>query len=259
MNKSLILLLLCMSSTAAADVLVDQGDGDKIMNRLFPKSKSFELAVSAGYLLNPAFVDTTLFELSGRYQFSENWGLGLSVAIAQTKDRNERQCVETFYNDPNHKVAAECLHEDNNDGLAQDPQANVGPAYAPIRELRQMLTAHGDYALAYGKMIFLHGVTSHFDLRLRFGGGMTTSDYYREQPSQRSPGVARDDTAHYGEAGRPAPERQSTPHLYVGLAEDLLFLKRFSFGGEIAYYVLLGTPHGVEQFVVVKLGAGVRF
>lgn len=256
MKLPFLALVFLVAAEARADVDDDQ---PKIMNRLFPKARSAEVSANAGYLLNPAFVDTSLYELNARYALSETWGIGLGVAVARTKDRNERRCVETFYNDPKHEVQAECLNDDGGEGLDGVEEANVGPAYAPIRELRQLVTLHGDYSLAYGKMIFLHGVTSHFDLRLRFGGGMTTSDYYQQQPEKREPGVARDSPELYGEAGRPAPERQTTPHAYVGFAEDLLFLKRFSFGAELAYYVLLGTPHGVEQFVVIKLGAGIRF
>lgn len=254
------IFLLALLSGVAAEARADADDDQpKIMNRLFPKARSVEVSANAGYLLNPAFVDTSLLELNGRYSFSESWGVGVGVALARTKDRNERRCVETFYNDPKHEVEAECMNDDGGEGLEGTEEANVGPAYAKVRELRQLVTLHGDYSLAYGKMIFLHGVTSHFDLRLRFGGGLTTSDYYESQPERREPGVKREDGTSYGDAGRPAPERQTTPHAYVGFAEDLLFLKRFSFGAELAYYVLVGTPHGVEQFVVMKLGAGVRF
>ncbi len=256
MNKLLLLLGLTWTMPALADV---DDDVPKVMRRLFPKTRSLEVAAAAGYLLNPAFVDTTLLELSARYAFTETWGVGLTFATARTRDRSERQCVETFYNDPKHEVQAECMNDDDGQGLDGAQEANVGPAYAPIRELRQLVTLHGDYSLAYGKMIFLHGATGHFDLRLRFGGGLTTSDYYEQQPDQRAPGVTQDDAEHYGNAGRPEAERQTTPHVYVAVAEDLLFLKRFSFGGELAYYVLLGTPHGIEQFVVVKVGGGVRF
>lgn len=256
MKNILFALLLGAATEVKADV---DDDRPKIMNRLFPKAKSVEVSASAGYLLNPAFVDTSLFELNGRYSFSETWGLGVGFALAKSKDRNERRCVETFYNDPKHEVEAECMNDDGGEGLDGAEEANVGPAYAPIRELRQLVTLHGDYSLAYGKMIFLHGVTSHFDLRIRFGGGMTTSDYYEQQPERRDPGVGKGETDRYGGAGRPESQRQATPHAYVGFAEDLLFLKRFSFGAELAYYVLIGTPHGVEQFVVMKVGAGVRF
>ena len=256
MNTLLILLGLTWTVPALADV---DDDVPKIMSRLFPKTHSVEVAAAVGNLLNPAFVDTTLLELSARYAFTETWAVGFAYATARTRDRSERKCVETFYNDPKHEVQAECMNDDGGDGLDDTEEANIGPAYARVRELRQLITLHGDYSLAYGKMIFLHGATGHFDLRLRFGGGMTMSDYYEQQPAQRTPGVARGDTAHYGGGGRPAPERQTTPHVYVAVAEDLLFLKRFSFGGELAYYVLLGTPHGIEQVVVVKIGAGVRF
>lgn len=239
-------------------IAADDARADQIMNRLFPKTKKLELGLSGGFLLNPAFVDTQLAEASGRYFFSESWGIGLSHAIAQNKDRGERECVESFYNDPQYEVEAVCGSEDESGEIDGAEEANVGPAYMPIRQLESLTTAYGDYSLAYGKMIFLHGATGHFDLRVRFGSGITRSTYYEQQPNERQPGVVAADSSRYGEAGRPAPERQATPHLYLGLAEDLLFLKRFTFGGEVASYLLMGTPRGTEPFLVIRIGVGIR-
>lgn len=249
-------LWLGLSNVALADI---DDDRPKIMQRLFPKTGTLEVSAGAGYLLNPSFVDTALVEMAARYAFTERWGVGLSLDLARTKDRYERRCVETFYNDPKHEVAAECMEDDDGEGLRGAKEANVGPAYAPIRELRQIVTLHGDYSMAYGKMIFLHGATGHFDLRVRFGGGLTTSDYYREQTEDRTTGVSPSESDRYGPSGRPASERQTTPHVYLAIAEDLLFLKRFSFGGEVASYALLGTPQGFEYFMVLKVLGGIRF
>lgn len=264
------LLAIVISTQAAAEEVV--------LHRLYPKTRGLELGLDVGVLLNPTFVDTTLTQASLRYFFNETWGVGLGVGMAQTKDRGERECVESFYNDPDRNVDASCASADDGAGLEQSENANIGPAYVPIRELRQVISLYADYTIAYGKQILLHGATSHFDLRLRFGAGMTVADYYEERthvrgdPNRSSRGDTegpngagvdegeRDSEGLlYGTEGRPTAQRQTNPHLYLALAEELLIFRRFYVGGEFATYLLLGGPTGPEPFFVVRLGAGTRF
>lgn len=284
MNRYLLVLCMCLFSCVASARDDQVGDGDEvILRRLFPKARRMEAGVDFGYVLNPAFVETTLVQVSGRYFFSEVWGVGVSLGMAQTKDRHERACVESFYNDPDHELDAVCSSDDKSDQLATATSANLGPAYAPIRELRQMFTVYGDYTLAYGKQILLLGATSHFDLRLRFGAGVSMADVYDERTTVRGhperstrgtmpaegsgaipPGVGadeRDADGHllYGIEGRDAPRRESTPHIYLGVAEELLLFRRFYVEGELATYALFGTKEGLKAFLLARLGMGVRF
>ena len=285
--KSWILISIALcglfvnEKATARDQRTDHSDAF-ILDRLFPKQGVIELGTDVGFVLNPAFVETRILQVSMRYFITETWGLGLGVGMAAANDRNERVCVESFYNDPDHEVDAPCAAVDEGDGLATAKTANIGPAYVPIREIRQMVTLYADYTLAYGKLILLHGATTHFDLRLRFGGGMTISDVYDERTYVRGrpdlqtrgalppegstepkPGVGPQDQdgdgLYYGKEGRDQPRQEKVPHLYLGFAEELLFFRRFFLEGELAGLVFLGTSSGFTPVLLARFGMGVRF
>jgi hypothetical protein len=276
-----LLVVTCSAGAAAAraDERAAPGD-DVVLERLYPKARTLELGLGGGLLLNPTFVETSLARLSVRYHWSETWGIGLDAAVARTRDRKERRCVETFYNDPLREAGAPCAAEDDADAPSASDGVNLGPAYVPIRELRGMVALYGDYTLGYGKQILLLGGTSHFDLRLRFGGGAVVSDFYAERetvrgqpdrPSRGDPqgeggapkagvdaGERDGDGLLYGEEGRPEPRRETTPALYLGLAEELHFARRFFLSAELAAYAMTSAERGFEPFLVAELGLGVR-
>lgn len=274
-------MLLAMLGLLAFEARADEGRaaaGDAVvLHRLYPKAKTVEVAASAGFLLNPTYVDTQFLQLGARWHWSESWGLGFVLGRARTKDRAERECVESFYNDPLHERGAPCLSQDDAGGWEKTEEANIGPAYPRIRELTGLATVFADYSLAYGKQILLHGATSYFDLRLRFGAALIRSRLYGEEssiggdasrPARGDPlgeggapkaGVSVDDVHLYGEAGRPTPSDETTPAFYFALAEEMHFFRRFFVLGELGGYVMPVTDVGPELFFMAQLGAGVRF
>lgn len=229
---------------------------DVVLKRLYPKTRTFELEAGAGLLLNPTFVDTALARASLRYHWSETWGLGLAAAAAAAKDRDERGCVESFYNDPLKEGGAPCHAQDDGASLEGAKEMSIGPAYPGIRELTGLVMGFGDYTLAYGKQILLHGAVSHFDLRVRFGGGVVLSRFYEAIGTR--PELKKDATDLYGEAGRPEPRAETSPCLYLALAEELHFGKHFFLAGELAGYVMTSVDRGIEPFFVAHLGLGLR-
>jgi hypothetical protein len=257
--------------------------GDEVvLARLFPKAHRFELELGPALLLNPAFVETQVALLEARYFTSETWGFGLALGLARTQDRRERACVESFYNDPDHKGQAPCAAQDGGDSArAAGGAVDVGPAYVRIRELRALAVVTVDYALAYGKQILLHGATSHFDLRLRGGAGLAQSVVYAEElrvrgedrPSRGDPqgrggapraGVDVDDVGpdgrrRYGEEGRPAPTTETAPLLYGAVVQTLHFAKRFYVAPELGVLLLAAPGDALAPLVTARVSLGVRY
>lgn len=271
MKTVIFAAIFSLSSAALATERAADGD-EVVMRRLFTKTGTFEVEVGAGVVLNPTFVDTQLATATLRYHRSEAWGLGIRAAVASTKDRRERQCVETFYNDPAHKADAPCASQDGGRGLANEG-VNLGPAYAPIRELKGMIAATADYTVAYGKQILLYGATNHFDMRIRFGAGVLASNDYaerqnvrgRDRPSRGDPaqsGVAPDesdgDGRLWGEEGRPAAQAVMSPVAFFGVVEEYHMLRRFFVAGELSGYLASGIGGGIDPFLVAQISLGVR-
>jgi hypothetical protein len=243
-------LALGGASRGLADEAARAADGDDVvLRRLFPKSQTVELQLGVGLLLNPTFVDTRLAEASLRYHWSENWGVGLDVAVANTSDRHERACIESFYNDPDHQASVPCAAEDGGAG-AEAKNVNLGPAYVPIRELRGLATVSVDYTIAYGKQILLQSATSHFDLRLRLGAGAPRAGV--------GPAESDGNGLLYGVDGRPKPHPETAPAVFGGVSQELHFARRFFVTPELALYLLLPPGSGVETLVVAQLGFGMR-
>lgn len=256
-------------------------DGSEVvLKRLFPKTKSVELEAGFGFLLNPTFVDTGLATAGLRYHWSEAWGLGLRFGMGISTDRSERRCVESFYNDPYIEGSAVCSAEDGGQSLKESERINIGPAYVPIRVLEGLVMAYGDYTLAYGKQIILHGIVSHFDLRVRFGAGAILSSYYAERTSVRGDasrpargdpiggegvvkaGVTENETDEdgllYGDEGRPQALKQTSPAAFLAVAEELHFARRFFVAGELSAYVMSSEGRGIEALFLAHVGLGMR-
>ena len=133
-------------------------DKDNVKLKLYPKRKKSELDVKFGLVLNSSFVQTMLVNGGYSFFFSEEWGMLIEANMAMNSDKSERECLETFYNDPNSLVGSEC-----GDGADWDEDANWGPAYMGIRELNMIFAGSAVWNPIYGKqIIFLSGV-GHFD------------------------------------------------------------------------------------------------
>jgi outer membrane beta-barrel protein len=260
-------------------------DKDVVKNKLFPKTKKFELVgPDLGIILNESYVTTYLLHLGGTYYVSEEWGYGLDLGYAITNsDKSERQCIENFYNDPLVRVKQECALEDptsDEELLAPTNNANMGPAYVPIREMKMLVTAYATWNPLYGKQLFARTATSYFDMFINFGGGLAMSDYYRKSTALRNgkparvavvneanPGAATaaaganpvTEKDQYGEAGRPDVESQTNVVLMGGIGQKYHFLEDFNVKVELRSYTLLGTDSGFDMFFTLWGGFGMRF
>jgi outer membrane beta-barrel protein len=252
-----------------------------VLDKLYPKAGRLELGLELGSLLNQSYVDTTLYKASLRYFLSETWGVNLMFASASNKDKFERACIESFYNDPQASVDAQCMSQDDGAGLSQDEDANLGPAYVPIREINRMVVAEAVYGVMYGKQIYFLGAVNHFDILLKFGAGLTQSRYYEErthvkgEPSTPSRGAfseeegannpgtdtdpGPDGTRRYGPEGRPDPRQETNLTTSLALAQKFYLARRVSFDVELANYTLFGTAQQFEPYLVISAGIGVRF
>ena len=255
--------------------------GDVVMNKLFPKKSKVELDGKFGVVLNSSYEQTLLGSAGLTYFFSEEWGLNLEGNFAMTSDKAERTCIETFYNDPNYAVGDECGASSPKD---QDPQgdANWGPAYVPIRQLKYIFTANMVWNPIYGKQIVLLSATNYFDFFFTFGGGLAMSDFYPKRTTfadgkltrnadfctkqgatttgcktDSNPGT--DDDTQIGVSGRPLAQSESNVTIHVGLGQRFHFLKRFLLTAGLENYTLIGTESGFDNFFTLMGGLGVRF
>ncbi len=263
-----------------------------VLMKLFPKKKKIELDARFGLVLNSSYTDTFLGNMGLTYFWSEEWGFNVEGTFAATNDKKERACIETFYNDPNYAVDAECGSQgDGAEGLKEDEDgdANFGPAYVPVRELKNMFIGNFVWNPIYGKQIVLMSATNYFDFYIKMGGGVAMSDFYRKQseiPSSgkssrgafcrkddstevkgpegctersegKNPGTTNEDET--GVTGRPIPESQSNLTMHLSIGQRFHFMKRFLVTASLENYTLLGTDSGFDNFLALMGGFGVRF
>lgn len=277
----MVLLTGTPRTAAGQDIRPVTESKEVVLDKLYPKAGRFELGLEVGSLLNQSYVDTTLYKASLRYFFSETWGVNLMFATASNKDKFERACIESFYNDPQANVDAQCMSQDDGAGLAQNEDANLGPAYVPIREINQIIAAEAVYGIMYGKQIYFLGAVNHFDILLKFGAGLTRSRYYEERthvkgdPSTPSRGAfseeegaanpgtdtapGPDGTLRYGPEGRPDPKQETHLTTSLAVAQKFYLARRVSVDVELSNYTLFGTAQQFEPYLVVSAGIGVRF
>lgn len=291
MNRILILLTISLGVLAPSNLgLAYEKASDLnevVLMKLFPKKKKIELDARFGLVLNSSYNNTFLADVGLTYFWSEEWGFNFEGIFAATNDKPERGCIETFYNDPNYAVESEC---GDAEGLKEDPDedANFGPAYVPIRELKNMFIGNFVWNPIYGKQIVLMSATNYFDFYIKMGGGIALSDYYPKQsevasgkPSRgffcrksdsaevkgpegctersegKNPGTKNEEET--GINGRPAPEAQSNLALHLSIGQRYHFMKRFLVTASLENYTLLGTDSGFDNFLALMGGFGVRF
>ncbi len=264
-----------------------------VQNKLYTKSHRFELNLpDVGLILNQTFIDSTVLHGNLLYYISESWGFGVDALYSHNQDKEERHCIENFYNSvPQHPLAAPCPSQ------GEDPKkhlfdsagkpirgANLGPAYVPIREIESILLAAAVWSPFYGKQLALFSQTIYFDLFLTFGVGVTLASFYPESRFLRDGKLSRGDVtaplpeagcvdgANYpgvcpsnpnldsmiGAGGRPAAQLETLPTAAFGIGQKFHFLKRFNFHVEVRDYVFQGTATGISNVVTLWGGLGVR-
>lgn len=258
-----------------------------VMNKLFPKVRRVELDGKFGVVLNSSYTQTFLANAGITYFWSEEWGFNVEGDFASVQSKPERTCIESFYNDPNFLIGPECggTEDDLKEDTAGD--ANYGPAYVPIRELKYMFIGNFVWNPIYGKQIVLLSATNYFDFYISMGGGVAMSDYYPLQKEFRDDAGAdagrkqrdkfcvkaqeekgrckRDgnpgtlDDSLIAEGGRPAAESQTNLVAHFSIGQRFHFFKRFNMSGSLENYTLLGTDSGFDNFFTLMGGLGVRF
>lgn len=288
MNRFVILTMLTFGVTVPTqNIFAYEKASDLnevVLNKLFPKKKKVELDGRFGLVLNSSYKQTLLASAGLSYFWSEEWGFNVEGNFASTSDKPERGCIETFYNDPNFAVSEEC-----GDGaaLSEDTEgdANFGPAYVPIRELKYMFLGNVVWNPIYGKQIVLLSATNYFDFYIKMGGGVAMSDFYAKQAEfedgrssrgsfcvkkdstdvkgpdgcDRSSNPGTNDETRTGESGRPLPESQTHLTVHLSIGQRFHFFKRFQVGASLENYTLLGTDAGFDNFLALMTGFGVRF
>ena len=272
-----------LSQTGFAYEKATEGS-EVVMDKLYPKKRSVELDLRLGYFLTSSYLNSFLANAALTYFWSENWGFSLEGNFVINSDKEERGCIETFYNDPNKVVTAPCSSKGGS--LADDPQgdANYGPAYVPIRKLNYILTGNFVWNPIYGKQILLLSATNYFDMYLTFGGGVAMSDFYPERRTllndstkssragdfcvkavaakkgcdpSKNPGTT--DISQTGTGARPIPQAETTPLIHLAIGQRFHFLKHFVLDASIEDYALIGTEQGFDNFLVLSGGVGYRF
>jgi outer membrane beta-barrel protein len=260
-------LLLC-DETGFSYEKATEGS-EVVMRKLYPKNRRLELDAKLGFILNQSYLNSILLNGGLSYFFSEEWGFNGELTIALNSDKPERECIEQFYNDPNFQVGPECGPPEN---LAQDAEgkANFGPAYVPIRELQNIITANFVWNPIYGKQIILLSAVNYFDFFVSMGGGLASSNYYPLSTTlingatsrgefvegETPPGTT--DTAYIGKGGRPTAASQSNVVLHLTIGQRFHFLGRLTFLAELKNYTLVGTEAGFDNFTSLVGGFGIR-
>lgn len=257
---------------------------DVVLNKLFPKKGKVELDGRFGMMLNTSYQQTFFANAGLSYFWSEAWGFNAEGYFALASDKAERKCIETFYNDPNFNVGLECGEEPPVEEPAppEGPDANWGPAYVPIRQLKYMFIGNLVWNPIYGKQIVLLSATNYFDFFVSFGGGVAMADAQPKtstfaddgRPTRGSfctkkvlaqggcnadnnPGT--DDPAEIGEDGRPVPQSSTSPVIKLAVGQRFHFFKRFLVSGALENFTALGTESGFDNFFTIMGGLGVRF
>lgn len=274
-----VAIFTCFYSASALSYRKATEGSDVVKRKLYPKKGTIELnGPNFGAILNQSYISTLLFHGGLTYHTSETWGFGVEVAMASNSDKTERSCIESFINKFEDNVDGVCLAESDESTIFTKnvENANVGPAYVPIREIESLIAATAIWNPVYGKQLFFLSGVGHFDVYTTMGLGLAMSKYYPKKttfddgtplrgplPATGSgspkPGTAPENTDLWGVNGRPAFENQSTPMFTLGVGQKFHFFKRFNLKMEIRNYTLLGTEAGFDTFFAVWGGIGLRF
>ncbi len=270
-------------SLYADDYVRATEDPDNVKNKIYPRSRKIEFGADFGAFLNQGFVNTMLLHFVATYFFSENWGGSVEYSIGMVSDKDERACIETFYNaNPDSKLVqsgAVCKATDPNpeDFETDGNNSNYGPAYMPIREVTGLAALNLVWTPVYGKQLIFMSNTSFFDIFFTAGLGAAMSTFYPDsetlkdgKTTSRCSATENEQGGGYtfdcgtrnedyiGKAGRPDPESSTLPIVNLGIGQKFHFGKRFSVKVELRNTTILGTPSAFENLVAVWGGLNLR-
>ena len=236
----------------------------QIKKRLYKTKRTVEFTAQVGGLLNHPYLGATrisnvptpsAYHSSLSYHFSPRLGLSVDGTWFSTTSNGTRRCVEYFYNtwsdssvgtcvstkddspesaDAAYSMAKNNLARYKNKG-AQAP--NMGPAYPAILDPLLVVGGSVVWIPVYGKLLVFMKWVKHFSAFMKFGGGVTISDFYplklydstghrlrgvtpAKSSKQRYPGVTADQVNEYGKKGRPPPQRLYIPTANIGVGQN---------------------------------------
>ena len=261
-----------------------------VLRKLFPQKNRIEVNANFGAIMNQSFIDTMILNGGISYHFSEEWGLALEGVMAINKDRAERTCIESFYNDFRGEIAEDnplrikCYRGDIGDQgqniSTHKGKINIGPAYMPITEIGNLFSLSAVWSPVYGKQIFSFlPRTSHMDIFLSIGGGIAMSSFYslkeelkngkkgrltndgtEDDPATNMAkyGATEEEENSWGEKGQPEPDQQTNPFIGLGVGQKYHFLKHLFIKVELRNFTLLATSQGYHNFFTMWGGLGLR-
>lgn len=296
LTKIIIIALCCFASIASAKRRKSRGyskavEGQAVvLNKLFPKAGRAEIVSNFGGIINQSYINSLLLHGGFNYYFSEVWGMAIEGVFAFNSDKNERTCLEGFYNwaNENDIKGRVCYQEAEKypKPSADDPIVRLGPAYVPITELQYLFSLSAIWTPVYGKQIFSAlPVTGHMDIFFTIGGGLAMTDHYAMRTetdaddtkkrklrcakggentkltaADGSPcGVGFDQKEHWGVGGRPKPENKPAMAINLGIGQKYYFASRLYLDIELRTYNLIGGVETFHNFFTLWGGLGLRF
>jgi len=304
----LVLVACCICAPLHADKYRKAVEGpDNVKNKRYPKEKRFEIDLQGGGLLNQSYIRSFALGASIQYFWSERWGLSLDGLYYVNTDKPERTCIENFYNDFYNRISRECSPEgdkstaqaditDGYQGVNPDPDGTgplsnppptMGPAYVPIRENTFSIGLNAIWAPIYGKQLMFLSQTNYFDVYFLFGGGVSMSNFYKQQSEvpgtgqkyRLTAGQVPDDgattggapdgiadvgvdpaqTNAYGIEGRPEIEKETNIYINLGVGQKYHFAKIFHVKFELRNFTTLAFGEsGIDNNLKIIAGVGMR-
>ena len=286
LTKILVVALCCFTGIASANRRKNRGyskavEGQAVvLNKLFPKAGRAEIVSNFGGIINQSYINSLLLHGGFNYYFSEVWGMSIEGIYALNNDKNERLCLENFYNKANNSSGgANCYTEGDKENNANGTTINMGPAYVPITKLQYLFSLSTVWTPIYGKQIFSAlPMTGHMDIFFTIGGGVAMTNYYPKKTKTADNrdlrcttmgdneavlpgncGVTKDQTEHWGEKGRPEPQNNTTLAVNLGIGQKYYFATRLYFDIELRNYTLIGGEEAIHNFFALWGGLGLRF
>lgn len=262
MSKIVALCLLCLSSSVWAQTRpyrkATEGQA-VVMRKLYPKKRKVEFSFNSGALVNQSYIETVMFSTGMSYHFNEHWGITSEWSYGLSFDKSDRFCLEHFVNKSTQAETTfagfECFYDEASLKDPRDPTGkkdsetvkkmktvgrdiiNLGPAYVPIVQIKQLAMGGVVWTPIYGKQIFTFlPRTSHMDFYLLGLGGVAIGDFFRqqttlanenksrfsEQNKDKIPsgvGTALDEVESYGAKGRPEAQKFYSPAVAIGIGQ----------------------------------------
>ena len=283
LTKFIIVALCCYASIASAKRRKSRGyskavEGQAVvLNKLFPKAGRAEIVSNFGGIINQSYINSLLLHGGLNYYFSEVWGMAVEGVYAFNSDKNERGCLEAFYNKV--EETGDPCRQSEKDEIPDGTKIRMGPAYVPITELQYLFSISAIWTPVYGKQIFSAlPVTGHMDIFFTIGGGSAMTNYHplkttigdTKTPSRCTRkegdknvlsgcGVEYEKKDSWGVGGRPKSKEELTMAINLGIGQKYYFVNRLYLDIELRTYNLIGGTETFHNFFALWGGLGFRF